>query len=85
MQKHCAEKDEQLKQAETDYRSIYNSWENQCHELKFANKMKDDVLDKNKGQEEKLEKNDERIQELEKEKEEAIALYNVEQCKSVHY
>ena len=29
--------------------------------------------------------NDERIQELEKEKEEAIALYNVEQCKSVHY
>ena len=47
--------------------------------------MKDDVLDKNKGQEEKLEKNDERIQELEKEKEEAIALYNVEQCKSVHY
>ena len=61
-----------------DYNSLFKSWEQQCRELKFANKVKIDAMEKSITQEEKLDKKDELIEELEKEKAEALAQYDVE-------
>ena len=61
-----------------DYNSLFTSWEQQCRELKFANKVKTDSMEKSITQEEKLDKKNELIKELEKEKAEALAQYDVE-------
>ena len=85
MQKHCDEADDKLLQSEINFCALQKDWERQCQELKFANKLNEDALEKTQWQENQIDKGDEKIEQLEKEKEEAIALYNVEQCRAVHF
>ena len=85
MQKHCDEADDKLLQSEINFCALRKDWERQCQELKFANKLNGDALEKTQWQENQIDKGDEKIEQLEKEKEEAIALYNVEQCRAFHF
>ena len=85
MQKHCDEADEKLLQSEINFCALRKDWERQCQELKFANKLNEDALEKTQWQENQIDKGEEKIEQLEKEKQEAIALYNVEQCRAVHF
>ena len=46
MQHHCDAKDKETSDAVNNYFALFKDWEKQCEELKFANKLNNDTMER---------------------------------------